>query len=371
MSDIKTPPSPYLVNLPVDFILVGGGSALLFILLPHLYDGPMTARLLTVSLWLTWLGNWPHISATNHRLYGSRENLRRYPVTAVAVPLLVLLGTVGSFLSPQAVAPYFVKLTLSWVLYHYCGQTIGISLLYARRAGYTPSPVERTLLVWFIYGTFVCRALWSETSAMPLRYFGVVYPRFGVPVVFSYVAAALTYACLAAFLVVLAVRARRDRRLPPLLYLVPTFTQYVWFFVAGPQLTWVQFVPFFHGVQYLAIAWAMQLKTEKEQSDRRGKTWTTRLLTWRTTRWYALNFAGGAALFYVLPRVVQHSTGVGRPFAMAVIFAAVQVHHSFVDGVIWKLRQKSVAQPLLVHVPALVPRPADALLTPEPIAAVA
>ena len=144
-------PSPYLINLPVDFLLTGGGMILLFLLLPRFYDGPMTPHLLTASLACTWIANWPPNAATNFRLYGSANGFRRYPFTAVGVPLLVLLGVLGSLFSPQMVAPYFVKVTLSWILYHYCGQSIGISLLYARRAGYQPSPVERFLLVSFFY----------------------------------------------------------------------------------------------------------------------------------------------------------------------------------------------------------------------------
>jgi hypothetical protein len=334
--------SPYLVSLPVDFVLVGGGSIVLFLLLPHVYDGPPTPRLFSLVLYLTWIGNWPHISATNYRLYSSARVFRNYPFTAILVPLLVLFGAVSALRSPATVAPYFVKVTLSWILYHYCGQSIGLSLLYARRAGYRVSRGERFFLTWFIYGTFLCRAMWSETSSQALKYFGVAYPRFGVPVAFSYVAAAWTYACAAGFVFLLVQNLRRERRLPPPLYLLPVVTQYVWFFVAGDHPAWVELVPFFHGVQYLVIAWAMHL------NENGGR------ILWRSVRWYALNFAGGACLFYLTPRLVGYATGINRGVVMAVVFAAFQVHHSFVDGIIWKLRSRSVVTPLLADLPALL-----------------
>jgi hypothetical protein len=319
---------PYLVSLPVDFLLVGGGSILLFLVLPHIYDGAATPRLVTAVLWLTWIGNWPHQSATLHRLYSSSKVFHQYPFTAIIAPLLVAFGAVGSLMAPATVAPYFVKITLSWVLYHYCGQSIGISLLYARRGQYHPSNAERFCLTWFFYGTFLCRAMWSETSSQSLRYFSVVYPRFGVPVAFSWFAAAWTYGCALVFLILLALKCRRERRLPPPLYLLPAVAQYIWFFVAGDHPAWVEFVPFFHGLQYLVIAWAAQ------QEGR----WL------RALRWYAINLAGGAALFYLTPRLVTALTGINPSLVMAVVFAAFQVHHSFIDGVIWKLR----AAPALV-----------------------
>ena len=348
---VRASVSPYLVSLPIDFLLLGGGSIVLFILLPYLYEGPMTPRLLTASLWLTWLGNWPHNAATNYRLYSSLSAARQYPFTAVGVPLLVLLGALASFAEPERVAPYFIKLTLSWILYHYCGQSIGVSLLYARRSGHQPSSLERWALLSFFYSTFFCRSLWSETSNRSLQYFGVTYPRFGVPVFFSYVAAAWCYASIAVFLYCLARGCARTRRPPPLLYLLPGVTHYVWFFVAGPQDPWVQFVPFFHGLQYLLIAWAMQIK---QDADRRGRAATPWFVALRSLRWYGVNLAVGGCLFWVIPRLVTSVGGVPLAFASAIVFAAVQLQHSFVDGVIWKLRTRSVVSPLLVNVPALV-----------------
>ena len=40
---------------------------------------------------------------------------------------------------------------------------------------------------------------------------------------------------------------------------------------------------------------------------------------------------------------------VGLPFYIGVTIIAVQIHHFFVDGVIWKLKRKSVSSPLMVN----------------------
>ena len=188
----------------------------------------------------------------------------------------------------------------------------------------------------------------------------MVYPRFGVPVEFSYLAAAWTYGCAAALLFMLIRQYARTRKIPPLMYLLPAATQYVWFFVAGTHQAWVEFVPFFHGMQYLVIAWAMQMK---EDVDQRAAPPTTRFIALRSLRWYGLILIGGACMFYLTPRVVSYVAGVERLFVTGILFTAFQVHHSFVDGVIWKLRTRSVAAPLLAHVPALI-RPATAVSEP-------
>jgi hypothetical protein len=116
-----------------------------------------------------------------------------------------------------------------------------------------------------------------------------------------------------------------------------------------------EFVPFFHSLQYLLIAWSVQMK-EKMDVNHVRPSW--RYVLGESLRWGALNVAGGAVLFFVLPRLVS-ALGVDLLFATGVVICGVQIHHFFVDGVIWKLKNKNVAAPLMVNLDDLV-RPARA-----------
>ena len=62
-----------------------------------------------------------------------------------------------------------------------------------------------------------------------------------------------------------------------------------------------------------------------------------------------MNIVGGLLLFETLP-LVFGLTGSPTAFVSGVVLAAVQVHHFFVDGVIWKLKTPSVSSPLMVNV---------------------
>jgi hypothetical protein len=44
---------------------------------------------------------------------------------------------------------------------------------------------------------------------------------------------------------------------------------------------------------------------------------------------------------------------------MGVIVTAIQIHHFFADGVIWKLKRKTVASPLMINL--------DDLIHPAPV----
>jgi hypothetical protein len=350
-SSRKTPAlKPYFVNLPVDFLFIGGASILTYLLIRYLHGGARTSTITSLGIWLSWVVNWPHFSATSYRLYSAREHLRQYPVTAIVAPILAGVGALGSFAYPLVIAPYFIKIFLLWSPYHFSGQSIGISLLYARRAEHKVDAASRFTLSAFIYGTFLISSLRAETSVVGSVYYGVSYPGFGIPEWIPTVASYWTYGCGAIFLLLLVRQCVMFRRLPPLMFLLPAGAQFVWFVMGSTLPGFTEFVPLFHSLQYLLIAWAMQLK---EKADRQGRAGTPRYVAVETVRWYALNVLGGVALFWGLPEAATR-LGVSSSTATGVLLAAVQIHHFFVDGVIWKLKARSVVSPLLVNVPQMM-----------------
>jgi hypothetical protein len=129
----------YFVNAPADMLLVGGASILTFICFSLFYTELRTPEVITLSIYLAWIINWPHFSMLTYRLYQSRRNIEQYPFTALVIPFVVLGGVLLSFAYPLAVAPYFAKLFLIWSPYHFSAQTIGITMIYARRHGVTAS----------------------------------------------------------------------------------------------------------------------------------------------------------------------------------------------------------------------------------------
>jgi len=207
-----------------------------------------------------------------------------------------------------------------------------------------------------VYGTFLVGSVRAETSIFGSTYYGVKYPGFGLPPIVGTVVEYGAMACTAAFFLIVIARAVRTRKMPPLMWLLPGITQYIWFVPGGIRPGFSEFVPAFHSLQYMVIAWAMQLK---ERTDATGAVPTPGFLTTESGRWFAINVAGGAAMFALLPWIGERA-GIEAGLASGVLISAVQIHHFFVDGVIWKLRSQSVVSPLLVNIPELVRRPEPA-----------
>jgi hypothetical protein len=336
--------SYYFVNAPVDFFFIGGASIGTFILMSLFYTRARTPAVIATAAFLVWTINWPHFSMTIYRLYQSKSHMRQYPFTAYMIPFVIVGGVALSFAFPELVAPYFVKLFIIWSPYHFSGQTIGITLIYARRCGIKLGHFDRQVLTYFVYGTFLLSTMRAEVSRASSRFYGVEYPAIGIPEWLVTLTEYGLWAALVVFMVMVLVWCYKNRRLMPAIVLLPAITQYVWFILAAFTLSFQEFVPMFHSLQYMLIAWGIQLK---EKMDLKKIEPAKRYAVSETARWSLMNFMGGAILFYLLPRVGAMA-GYSVLFSTGVVIAGVQIHHFFVDGVIWKLRNQTVAHPLMM-----------------------
>ncbi|MGH9676955.1 MAG: hypothetical protein ACRD36_07620, partial [Candidatus Acidiferrum sp.] len=193
-----------------------------------------------------------------------------------------------------------------------------------------------------------------ESNPAGATYYGINYPGFGLPAWTETVAATGMYIAGAVFLILAARWCLRERRMLPPIVLLPALTQYVWFVPGNGWASFQELVPFFHSLQYLLIAWSVQLK---EKLDKDALQPDVSYVLWESARWGVLNFIGGAVLFFMLPRIMSE-TGVPLLFASGIVLAGVQIHHFFVDGVIWKLRRTTATSPLMVNLADMIhPRP--------------
>ena len=175
-------------------------------------------------------------------------------------------------------------------------------------------------------------------------------PSFGVPQWLPSLLTVAMYSCGAGALAFVAAHCIRSRRLAPLLSLVPALSQFVWF-VPGASVTgFREFVPAFHSLQYLLVAWSMHLH---ETFARGGRRPGSAFVVSQTAKWAVAVGAGGALLLWGL-RDPPGWLGADPLVAFGVVAAGVQVHHFLVDGVIWKLKSPATASPLMMNLSDLL-----------------
>jgi hypothetical protein len=337
----------YFVNWWVDAALVGGLSIAAWLVIGA-FAGADSKPILVLSLILALLVNCPHFSATLYRLYQSPEHIRQFPVTACGLPFVMLGAVFACFWLPQTVAPYFLMLYVLWSPYHYSGQTVGLTMIYARRSGFRIGRRERLALSAFVFSAFVYGVIHIQANGFS-DLFGMTVPLPLLPRWYDAATQAVMATAALVFVGLAVAWCRRQRRVLPPIVLLPALAHFVWFVPGTAVKAFFVIIPLFHSLQYLLVAGVVQL------NRRIGVTGVER--SWRRVRaealhWGARNLAGGVLLFIGIPVLFAW---VPLPFATiaGIVAAAINIHHFFVDGVIWKLRDDANASALTMNVAEL------------------
>ena len=341
--------SLYFVNWWTDTLIIGGLSIATWGVLLAFYHSADTQPIFWFALVLSLLVNYPHFSATVYRLYQSPDNLRQFPVTAWGVPLILVGAVAVSFWQPNVIAPYFLMLFLLWSPYHYSGQTIGLTMVYARRAGFSIGQRERMALSAFVFSAFVCgviRLQQNGSSGGFIDFYGVSVPAFPLPDWMDAAAQAVMWTGALVFASFALIWCLAQKRLVPPIVMLPALTHFVWF-VPGSSLKsfWIV-VPFFHSLQYLLIALVMQLKVRIDVVGGEHSWWRIGV---EARRWGSRNILGGILLFIGLPAAFSWLP-LPLMTTAGILAAAVNIHHFFVDGVIWKLRDTATSSALMINI---------------------
>ena len=201
-------------------------------------------------------------------------------------------------------------------------------------------------------------------------YYGIKYPTFGLPdwgrktfgePILSIIPKIVMYMGGIAFLALSVNWMRMNKQIMPPILFLPAITQFIWFVFAAGWPSYNQMVPFFHSMQYMLIAWSMQMK---ESLDRKKERPSLFFVFKESALWGTIILLGGAALFsqdYGLPMMGSKLFGVEINYATGIVLAAIQIHHFFVDGVIWKLKSSSVSSPLMVNLDDLIHEKTESL----------
>lgn len=361
----------------LDLLLVGGLWILVALPLliggvPELLAGSRAGEAL---FWLTWLINVPHFMASYRLLYGSREQVRRHPWAAFYVPgLLAAWCVAAAVLAGRGDLRLLVALQgvsgiyLAW---HYTGQAWGMMAVFAHVDGFTWSARERTLLRlglrlllawhvgWFLRITGQTPAPIHEaakTVAPLLDGLALLSPPLG--------------------LVAFGLLWRRAGRPPSVRAVAPWLAAHLWYLAlwrtparaesVAIVLGWVQIG---HALQYLAFPARVELNRHASLEPAR--------LAVHMFGYGALLLVVGVLVFDALPNwvlkaPVSAALGVGAGAVLApLVVAAVNVHHFFTDGCVWKVSNPDVRRELLAHLPrptAPASATAPAAVAPAPIA---
>lgn len=342
------PTSKWLWSRNVDMLLIGGVGSLLFaavaVPLSLLWPGA-NVLILTGFLHIGVLCNYPHYAATYHLIYRERQKQpRNWNWLLVSIPMaLVALG--AGIAKPWLLGP-LVRLYLTWSAWHYAAQHFGVACMYSARDGRVLQDREKRVLLFGFGGVSVSMMIVanSENGVGSENPFGAaLYGKAIALLPEQAYWASLVVAAVATGAAVLAhrmVKARTGRGLDSTVWTL-FLVNVAWFVLPYPRLPgahgpwmgqlamWVAFFPpFFHCAQYLGVS-GWRARTSGSVKP--------------IYAFMTLVFIG-LLLFEGVTALVPRVTSLSHEEALMLIPPILNVHHFFIDGIIWR-RPKNAAGP--------------------------
>ncbi|MGB2621805.1 MAG: tetratricopeptide repeat protein [Candidatus Acidiferrum sp.] len=338
------PQSPWIYRPWID-LTVGCGAWSAPLLLAGFYFASSYARGWSVAFYfLALLSNYPHFMATVYRAYHTRDEFEKYRIYTVHVALLLGLAGVVTHVW-YALLPWIFTLYICWSPWHYTGQNFGLLMMFARRAGVSPTETERAALRLSFIASYILLMLSFNTGPSS----DALILSLGLPATFTLPArAALALFFVGASGWALVSLARRSNLRTVLPVLTLTATQFLWFLlpavielISGREIPQTRYssglLAVLHSTQYLWITSYYQKKEARAAGNSH----------WSFSGYLLTLIAGGIALFIPGPWIVSRVFHVDFAASFLTFTALVNIHHFILDGAIWKLRDSRIASVLL------------------------
>lgn len=348
-----------LISPTWDFLLLGGGSVIAFLLIKLILvtheEKEGVALSLALTLFLSNLINHPHFAHSYQIFYSGfwgkissakyEKSLRkRYFFVGVVLPPVIIGGLLYALLFEQ---PRFLGLAANamffFVGWHYVKQGYGMAMLDAALKKRFFNLMEKKILLQNAYAAWIFSWILINFSlqASPARYFGVSYFVIPVPVWLLIITAmgCLWFSCRFGFM--LLHRVRSNMSLPVNGLVAYVMTLYIWLLFRDPIV--VLWVPLFHSLQYLTVVWRFKVNKITSQGSSSARP-AYRIIIFAVTG-FGLGYLG----FWWLPEWLSVNISYNKEiFGSSAFFYVswifINVHHYFIDSVMWRKGNMDVTQ---------------------------
>jgi hypothetical protein len=342
-----------LITPAVDAVCGGGLSlvvAAIVILYGWLTEAGMNQMLIAIQVYLLTdlLINGPHFMASYRLLYTNQENYRKHPLVTILAPVIAVafIGYViyWCYRGPAAASePLTIITILNWIApvflgWHYMGQSWGATACFAFLSDLRMNSRERRLIRSGFHALFIYHVAWAYDSM------GFVQGVFAEEEAGKYLMEAVMSICRLGVFVTFALgllgfrelSQREEKRIPVRVWLpwVATFSWYVMVDVHPASFFLLQA---FHAFQYLMFPVRVEIN---EYTNPRHR--------WRHLFFYYIALVLVGLVAFEWSDLFSASDAM-LPVATATMMV-INLHHYFIDAVIWKIRDPKVRQSLFSHV---------------------
>lgn len=355
-----------------DMLLLGGSSAIVWLIFRFIeLDGQGALILAMGMMFLANFVNHPHFVHSYQMFFEIWPEIRqrkelgkfrtKWLVTAIIVPLVlaiflgisVIFSLKGDFLPMQLCLGAYAVL-VGW---HYVKQSFGMALLDAARNKVYWSAKSRKTLLWNSYVSWIAALVIGAHVLAGGDFWGIKFltPDFvdGYWTIGAAVIASISGVWTS---LVIWHQISSWRNSGVVMSQIP-FTGiigylvgiYLWTLLAWLDYKYILVIPFFHSLQYLVIVARYQKGKNKINFG------VSRLLS-PDGRVYVKAVILGGVFFWLLPGVLDYLRGgklnyfSGGIFIFtAAVWIFINIHHYFIDSVIWKKENPLMGKYIFSH----------------------
>ena len=372
-----------LVSRFMDFLMLGGLSIILWIPVYFLQDTFSQAKLLALAIpalafSLGYWVNFPHFMASYKLAYTQGNGFvisNWFQLIFVPAALIITIFISFNFWSASISSSGFVSFinsmfevvglktrvglypnlgseilgALSILLFftvgwHYSKQAFGCMMVYAKLDNYRMGNIERNVMRYALLSTWWVTWLYSNCSEGTYPFYGLEIHRLNLPYVWfqaSYIIVSLMFFIVVTTFIRIYIR---DKQLPSINFLVPMIALLIWHIplFENPQFFYI--LAFFHSLQYFPFV--AKVEQTRYKINNRPKP-NIRLLAF-----FVIMMLLGFLSFDYVPRSLDQMRSslslYHASFFMIAFLVFINIHHYFIDNVLWRFKNKEVRQ-LLLH----------------------
>ncbi len=366
----QTPPPKSAAQLAVteaalispvwDHFLIGGGSIIAFFIYWLFVDVKVgVGTVASAAFWLSFLVNFPHFLSSYQLLYGdNRKHIlkkKSFFWAAVVAPALIVgilaVGTLTANVQLLGLMAQGMFLSVGW---HYMKQIFGTAVVTSAAQKRYFTPWERNFILLNLYSLWAIS--WvsvnlerNRNSLDGLEYFSLSLPGYFLSV--AYGSAAITF--LAALFVCTRKYIQTGVR-PATSAMVSFVAIYLWYIPSFDHPHFAFMIPFFHSLQYMLFVVGMK-KNQAASEAALANSGPVQRAVFLRKFWGFLLLAAvlGAIAFEGMPRLLDNFAPLspevfGFTYWMFVFSLFLNLHHYFIDNVIWRGDNENLRQHLVL-----------------------
>ncbi len=356
--EIKT---QHLFHPWFDFICLGGASLLILPMLYFVSSEQQLTSWLMVTLLLANVINHPHFALSLLIFYRTFfHNLIdplfdkilkiRMVFAGIVVPGVMLVFFYRCVVTADLVTiGYAANAMLFLVGWHYAKQGYGMLMLDSVLKKQFFTKKEKDLLRYNAHVCWFCFWLFANDMVSERSIWGLNYYSFSVPISILY--AAILVALVSSSLVALLLfrlHLSAERSLPIVGVMAYTVSIYVWLLGRfHPAMLMV--IPVFHSLQYITVVARYEINRSSvlTHSKRDQKV--------HLVLFSLLAIGLGGCGFWLFPILNQqwvnpeYTTTFGSGIFLFIYWIFINIHHYFIDNVIWRRENKETSKYLFTH----------------------